>query len=101
MSEEQIENVENKYPDGIELVTAQQPEEPNEHTSLKGLLKLKCECGSVTKVSDEIISDGLTWTMLIGNDHWLTFMCPECGSKLTMFIEQIQEDELPQESNKE
>lgn len=96
-----IENVENQYPGGIELIT-EQPEQPRQYPSLKGVLKLKCSCGAVSTVSEEVIEDGLSWTMLIGNEHFLKLMCPECESNLTMFIEQIQdEDELPEESNKE
>jgi predicted nucleic-acid-binding Zn-ribbon protein len=66
---------------------------------MKGILKLKCQCGRVTNISDEVIEDGLSWSMIIGNDHFLTLHCDECGSELTMFIEEIVGDELPKESN--
>jgi hypothetical protein len=76
---------------------ASQSEEPRDRVpSKKGLLKCKCICGRVANISEEIVEDGLSWAMVIGNDHFLTLHCEECGSNLTMFI-----DELPEESNEE
>jgi hypothetical protein len=67
-----------------------------------GRLKVKCKCGSVVNLSEDIIEHGLSWTMLIGNDHFMKLMCQSCGSELTMFIEEIlDKDELLQESNEE
>jgi len=77
-------------------------DQPSETHHLKGLLKLKCGCGSTSTVSEEVIEDGLNWTMLIGEDHFIAVMCPDCGAKLTMYIEEITEsDELPKESIEE
>jgi predicted nucleic-acid-binding Zn-ribbon protein len=80
-----------------------QPDEPSVAApKKKGLLKLKCECGHVANISDEVIEDGLSWSMLIGNNHFLTLACEKCGSKLTMYIEEItDQDELPKEGNAE
>jgi hypothetical protein len=66
----------------------------------KGLLKVKCSCGNESNISDEIVEDGLSFMMIIGNDHKLSLHCEECGTTMTMYIEEIK-DELPQESNKE
>jgi hypothetical protein len=77
----------------------EQPEEEEQTDrppSKKGILKVKCVCGRVANVSDEVIEDGLSWSMIIGNDHFLTLHCEECGSNLTLFI-----DELSEEGNKE
>ena len=70
--------------------------EPIDTIHRKGILKVKCACGRVANVSDEVIEDGLSWSMIIGNDHFLTLACEECGSNLTLFI-----DELSEESNQE
>jgi predicted nucleic-acid-binding Zn-ribbon protein len=95
---EQIENVDNKYVDGVELETA----EPVVYLPKKGLLMCECACGNKTRMSDEVIQDGLSWSMIIGNDHYLTLSCKECGSSLKMYIKEITtEDELPKESNQE
>jgi hypothetical protein len=67
----------------------------------KGILKCKCACGRVANISEEVVEDGLSWSMIIGNDHFLTLHCEECGSNLTMFIDEILGDELPEEGNKE
>jgi hypothetical protein len=75
------------------------PEEPaNTHHS-KALLKLKCSCGRICNVSDEVVEDGLSWSMVVGNDHYLTLHCDECGNELTMYLEEIVDNELPKESN--
>jgi hypothetical protein len=74
--------------------------EEKEFPSRKGLLKVKCSCGNIANLSEEVIEDGLSWSMLIGNEHFLTLMCPKCNAKLTMYIEEIQ-DELPEESKQE
>jgi hypothetical protein len=72
-------------------------EEPMERPpSKKGILKCKCACGRVANISEEIVEDGLSWSMIIGNEHYLTLHCEECGSTLTMFI-----DELSEEGNQE
>ena len=71
-----------------------------------GRLKCKCACGNVSFMTDDIIDEGISWTMIIGNDHFMNMHCEECGADLTMFIEEIykdetkeDEDELPKESN--
>jgi predicted nucleic-acid-binding Zn-ribbon protein len=65
----------------------------------RGIVKLKCKCGITSTVSDDVIEDGLSWTMIIGNNHFMTLKCPECESELTLFIEEIDKNELPKESN--
>jgi len=68
----------------------------------KGLLKTRCKCGHVSTVSPEPIDNGLTFTMLMGNEHFITLVCEECGSQITMFIEEILENnELSQEGDEE
>jgi hypothetical protein len=86
-----------------ELIPSDNSETPPElPPSRKGILKVKCKCGSIVNLSEDIIEHGLSWTMLIGNDHFMKLMCQSCDSELTMFIEEIlDEDELLQESNKE
>jgi hypothetical protein len=90
-------------PEEIQEIYASQKgtsSEPNEYPSRKGIVKVECACGRIANVSEEIIEDGLSWSMIIGNDHFLTLHCDECGSKLTLFIDEIKpEDELPKESN--
>jgi predicted nucleic-acid-binding Zn-ribbon protein len=84
----------------VELIENSEVEVPHR----KGILKVKCSCGNVANVSDEIIEDGLSWMMIIGNEHYLTLHCEDCGTTMTMYIEEItgdKENELPQESNKE
>jgi hypothetical protein len=79
-----------------------QPDEPTvKPPTKKGLLKLKCACGRIANITDEIIEDGLSWSMIIGNNHFLTLHCDECNNELTMFIEEIVDDELPEESKQE
>jgi predicted nucleic-acid-binding Zn-ribbon protein len=65
----------------------------------KGLVKVKCKCGAVSTVSDEVVENGLSWSMIIGDDHFVTLSCPECEASLTLFIEEIVDNELPEESN--
>jgi len=66
----------------------------------KGKLKLRCACGRVNDITEEIIEDGLSWSMIVGNDHYLTLHCDECSSQLTMYIEEITGDELSEEGDK-
>lgn len=80
-------------------VTPVTPLDPTHHK--KGNLMLKCGCGRIAPVTEEIIEDGLSWSMIIGNDHYLTLHCDECESKLTMYIQEITDDELSEEGNKE
>jgi predicted nucleic-acid-binding Zn-ribbon protein len=75
------------------------PDETPEYPTRKGLLKCRCKCGHIGNISDEVIEDGLSWSFIVGNDHFITLHCEDCGSDLTMFIEEIVEDELPKESN--
>ena len=97
MEEENITTMEDKSQDGVEL-TPPMPEPPTRC----GYLTARCNCGNKTKMSDEIIKDGISWTMIVGNEHYITLNCSECGAGLTMFIEEIiDENELPEESNKE
>lgn len=97
MEEENITTMEDKSQDGVEL-TPPMPEPPTR----TGYLTAKCKCGNHTRMSDEVVRDGLSWTMIIGNDHYITLGCTECGASVTMFIEEIiDENELPEESNKE
>lgn len=65
---------------------------PAEEYHKKGILKVKCKCGHVNNVTDEVIIDGISWTMLIGNEHFVRLTCPECESELTLFIDEIIED---------
>ena len=74
------------------------PDETPEYPPKKGLLKCKCKCGHVGNISEQVIEDGLTWSFVIGNDHFIGLHCEECGAELTMFIEEIVDDELPKES---
>lgn len=68
----------------------------------KALLRLKCSCGEVTNISDEVIEHGLNFTMIIGNDHHLILSCPACRSSMTMFLDEIDDrNELQEESNKD
>ena len=61
--------------DGVkEIVPVEEPPEP-EIPHKKGLLKIKCACGRTSNVSDQVIEDGLSWSMLIGNDHYMTLAC--------------------------
>jgi hypothetical protein len=66
----------------------------------KGHLKLQCSCGHECNISEDIIEDGLGWTMLYDNDHYLLLVCPKCGHSMKMFLQELK-DELPQESNTE
>jgi predicted nucleic-acid-binding Zn-ribbon protein len=72
---------------------------PDTMPKRKGLLKVKCKCGNISSMSEQIIEDGLVWSMIIGNDHYMTLACPDCGANLTMYIDEIINDELPKESN--
>jgi hypothetical protein len=93
-----ITNVENQYPDGMEL---REPETP-EYIVRKGRLRCKCACGNDTLITDEVIQEGLNWNMIVGAEHYLQLHCEECGSDLKMYIEEIfEQDELPKEGNKE
>ena len=75
---------------------------PMEDHTRRGILKVKCKCGNVTNISEEVIEDGLNWTMLIGNDHFLTLTCEICKSELTMFIDEILEgNAISEKSNEE
>jgi hypothetical protein len=68
----------------------------------KAYLMTKCSCGRVAKISEDVIDDGLSWSMIVGNEHFLTLRCDECGSEITMYLEEIlEEDELSQEGDKE
>jgi predicted nucleic-acid-binding Zn-ribbon protein len=80
--------------------TSTVPSEQEPHR--KAYAKIKCSCGNVENVSEQIIEDGLSWMMVIGNDHYLTLHCNKCNAELTLFLEEILDrDELPQEGNKE
>jgi hypothetical protein len=75
---------------------------PGEYPTRRGHLKMKCSCGRVSNISEDVIEDGLSFTMIVGAENYITLHCDECDSEITMFIEEILEDnELPQESNKE
>lgn len=77
-------------------------EEIKEMHHKKGILKCKCACGRIANVSDEVVEDGLSWSMIIGNEHYLTLSCEECGSSLTLFIDEIHpEHELSEEGNQD
>lgn len=100
LTEDEIREIYDKAATMTSTSTAEEPSEAP--PSRKGILKLKCACGCVSKVSDNVIEDGLSWSMIIGNDHYLTLHCPECDSELTLFIEEILDrDELSEEGNKE
>jgi predicted nucleic-acid-binding Zn-ribbon protein len=64
----------------------------------KALVKVKCKCGKTSSVSEQIIEHGLSWSMIIGDNHFVTLSCPECESSLTLFLDEIVGDELPEES---
>ena len=94
----QIEGVENKYELGAELTESPTEAPPKR----KGNLKIKCGCGAVTLVTEDVVTDGLSMTMLVGSEHYITLSCPECKANITMFIDEIiDKDELQEESNKE
>lgn len=90
----------------IDALSEQQAAEPQVDTpeeappKKKGYLKLECSCGNVCKVSEQIIEDGLSWTMLYDNNHFLQLSCPSCKATLKIYLEEIK-DELPQKSNTE
>jgi hypothetical protein len=75
------------------------PEEEPEYPIRKGLLKCRCKCGHVGTISEQVIEDGISWSFIVGNEHYVTLRCEKCESELTMFIEEIVDDELPKESN--
>jgi hypothetical protein len=89
LTNEELEELRGRYEQPTEM-------EPVDTIHKKGILKVKCVCGRVANVSDQVIEDGLSWSMIIGNNHFLTLHCEECGSNLTLFI-----DELPEEGNQE
>jgi hypothetical protein len=76
--------------------TEQEPPYPHK----TGYLRLKCSCGNICNISDQLIEDGLHWTMLFDNDHYLRLNCPNCKVEMKMYLEELK-DELSQESNTE
>ena len=84
----------------LDLPTPREEVIEEEYPTRRGILKTACSCGETSNLSDEVIENGLSWSMIIGNDHHLTLMCPKCNAKLKMFIEEIHNG-LPEESVKE
>lgn len=68
----------------------------------RGYLMCKCGCGELTRISDEVIEDGLSWSMIIGSEHYLTLYCSKCEARLTMYIEETtEENDLSEKSTEE
>lgn len=87
-----------------EIQTVEKGEEtplPQDSFTRKGNLRCECKCGCKTNITDEIINDGLNWTMIVGSEHYMKLVCPECGAWLKMYIEEIVGDAVSEESNKD
>jgi len=91
---EMVESQENN-----EYIAAEAKQEV--YPTRKGRLMVTCGCGRVFRITDDIIEDGINFTMIVGEDAYIKLHCDECGSDLKLSLIEIDEEELQQESNKE